>query len=294
MSFSAKVIAHSSSEDCPDLITMEVSYPRFIHSEVMTHREFSRNASSSRAIPVARMLKNILSDPAGPVHWGTNMPGMQALYELSGVRLLIAKGLWQLGCYTSVGIAWAMMKAGAHKQIANRITEPYAHIKVLITSSNWSNFFHLRAHQDAQPEIHELAILIREAIKDSTPTPMEEGEWHLPYVSRDEQKACAYQLIEQGYAQEEIDQYLLKMSTARCARVSYDDFDGKPSNMTNDVKLFDKLVGSEPLHASPTEHQATPDPHTDNREAWGNFKGWRQYRKSFLNEAIKDPEAWKQ
>jgi hypothetical protein len=70
VSITAKVIADSIADGCPRLITLQLRYPRFIHSEFMTHRAFSRNASSSRAIPVERLIQDVIDDPAMPVYWG--------------------------------------------------------------------------------------------------------------------------------------------------------------------------------------------------------------------------------
>jgi hypothetical protein len=179
----ANIIRHSSSPGCPDIITMELTYNRFIHSEFMTHREFSRNASSSRAIPVAKQLQMIIDDPAAPEVWGSNKPGMQAGDELSGFKLWAAKSLWSLACHTNVFFARRMNALGVHKQIVNRICEPYAHIKVLVTSTNWSNFLALRDHPDAQPEIRILAKAVRKALEGSLPEMLTRTEWHLPYVT---------------------------------------------------------------------------------------------------------------
>jgi len=258
---------------------MELTYNRFIHAEFMTHREFSRNASSSRAIPVAKQLQMIIDDPAAPEVWGSNKPGMQAGDELTGFKLWAAKRLWGLACRTNVLFARAMNALGVHKQIVNRLCEPYAHIKVLVTSTNWSNFLALRDHPDAQPEIRILAKAVRKALLLSTPNRLKVGEWHLPYVALDEQ--LNYEL-----------DACLQMSVARCARVSYVGFDGK-SDPAKDFKLFTQLVGGDPKHASPTEHQAQAIDHRASVDITGNFRGWAQYRKTIENEAYLNPNHWK-
>jgi thymidylate synthase ThyX len=83
---SAKIIADSISEsEYGDRITtFELEYPRFIHGELMTHRLFSRNAASSRAIPINKMMDQVLTAPAMPVEWGLNKSGMQAEEMLKG------------------------------------------------------------------------------------------------------------------------------------------------------------------------------------------------------------------
>jgi hypothetical protein len=273
---SANMIEYSASQEDIRLPTILTRYPRFIHAEVMTHRVFSRNASSSRAIPVLRLLRDILRDPAMPIHWGKNQAGMQAREELSPFKKFIARNLWVTGMYLMVTIAWLAHMLGAHKQIVNRLVEPWSHINVLITATEWENFFELRDHPDAQPEIMILAQAIKFAMESSTPRLLQPGEWHLPFVTALER------------SQYEIET-LVKLSIARCARTSYMTYEGTVPQVDQDIKLYDRLVGARPLHASPAEHQATPDVNLgvdESGQQWlapflsGNFrKGWRQGRK---------------
>ena len=167
MTITATVIADSIADGCPRLTTMQLRYPRFIHSEMMTHRAFSRNASSSRAIPVGRLIQDVIDDPAMPIYWGCNKPGMQAggEIELKGM----ADWEWRSALRMSVDSARYMSKLGLHKQIVNRILEPFAHINVLVTATDWDNFFALRDHPDAQPEIAALAQEMKIAMVESTP-----------------------------------------------------------------------------------------------------------------------------
>lgn len=279
--FQAKVVEHShSSTSVPDLLTMQVSYPRMIHSEVMTHRVFSRNASSSRAIPVAKVIKQVWNDPAMPVHWGQNQPSMQAKQELSGFKLVAAKFLWRTAAKVAASIAWGMNKVGLHKQVANRILEPFQIIHVIITSSEWSNFDELRDHSDADPNIQTLARVMKEARKKSIPTIRSKRDaenssgWHLPYITEYEREMHFKSPL-----------YLAKLSAARCARVSYLNHDGSAPDPAKDLKLYERLVGSRPIHASPVEHQAYPDVRLAGSLEWlqgdmhGNFTGWVQHRK---------------
>ena len=297
---SAQVIElslHPSGEG-KHLITMQLRYPRFIHSEFMTHRVFSRNASSSRAIPVNKMLEQVRNEPAMPIHWGKNQPGMQAFEEWSECveleemvefdcpgdsPLFVSQQVpvtiqlaWKRAANEAANIAEAMNKAGYHKQVVNRILEPFQFISVIVTATEWDNFFELRDHPDAQPEIRELARVMKQAIDQSRPTLLDYGQWHLPYVSQAER--AIYNVDS-----------CLKLSTARCARVSYLNHDGTTPDPEKDFELFDRLVGSTPIHASPIEHQATPDrfdcPDAPadwaNKKAWGNFTTWVQHRKLF-------------
>lgn len=243
------------------LRTLQLRYWRAIHAELMTHRVFSRNAGSSRAIPVRKVLAQVWSDPAGPIHWGANQAGMQARAELVGWRRALAGGLWRLAGKVACGFAWSMMKIGLHKQVANRLLEPWQYINVLVTSTEWDNFFNLRCHPDAQPEIQELAEAMRQVVMTMDVQYLMPGEWHLPYVMPAESRDFKLETV-------------LKLSTARCARISYEPFDGN-SSVDKECQRHDDLVGAEPIHASPTEHQAVAM-HGTGFSA--NFDGWRQYR----------------
>ena len=312
MTITAKIIADSVSQMGVRLTTMQLRYPRIVHSEFMTHRMFSRNASSSRAIPVERLIQDVMDDPAMPVFWGKNQPGMQAAEELEGRVLHSVKSHWLMARDTAVYHARMMVADGAHKQIVNRIIEPWCHINVVVTATEWSNFFALRQHADAQPEIHALADAMWEARESSAPTELKIGEWHLPYV--DVESRCEirgfidrtdYFTIRDlhGFSVSDntIQSFAIMCSVARCARVSYLTHDGKPPNVEEDLKLYDRLVGSTPLHASPAEHQATPDTCAttladskygiiawQNLHQHGNLHGWRQYRKMLPNECVRD------
>lgn len=276
----AKVIAHSKhpADEGRDLITLQLRFMRFILPEFNTHRVFSRNASSSRAIPVAKMIEQVRNNPAMPIHFGKNQPGMQANEELTGAELASVKGAWLMAAENAAKVAEDMMLLGAHKQVANRILEPFQFISVIVTATEWDNFFELRDHPDAQPEIQELARIMREAIKQSTPQQLGYGDWHLPYVSKRE-------LVEYGH------EVCRKLSTARCARVSYLTHDGQTPDVVKDIELFEKLVGGVPLHASPIEHQATPEnfdvmknwPYEAASDLCGNFQHWVQFRKLHEN-----------
>jgi thymidylate synthase ThyX len=306
MTISASVIADSSSAAGRRLTTVQCRYPKFIHGELMTHRVFSRNASSSRAIPVERLIKDVLDDPVRPSFWGKNQKGMQAAEECDSALEIFVQNQdewendhtikcsreqgWDQARNYAVKMARAFAAAGYHKQIVNRLLEPFCHINVLITATEWDNFFALRCHPDAQPEMRLLAEAIRNAMAMSTPTLLERGDWHLPYVGKDEWRNWPQDLIEggDGYSSEQCRDNLIKLSVARCARVSYLTQEGHPPRVDDDLKLYERLVGAVPLHASPAEHQATPDTHLNEIDwpgLWrqprlhGNLVGWVQYRK---------------
>lgn len=292
MTITATIVADSISPVDTRLTTFQLRYPRFIHAELMTHRVFSRNASSSRAIPVKKMIEDLRRDPAMPVYWGTNKPGMQAGEELSSLQLSSTKNQWLLAMEKSINHAETMVKLGLHKQIANRILEPWAHINVVVTATDYANFFELRCHADAQPEIKALADVMYDAQQESQPNKLEPGQWHLPYITEnDRDVACFDHGCGPNGTPEHI-ALLQKVSVARCARVSYLTHDGRQTTVEEDVALYERLVVSQPLHASPAEHQATPDvlldvmgrPQWQNRYEWGNFRHWRQLRKQLPGE----------
>jgi hypothetical protein len=312
---------------------MQLRYPRWIHAEGRTHRiismgeedtifeiktpslmedpNLSRNASSSRAIPTERFIQDVLEDTAYPVWWGKNQPGMQAREENNEFVEMVAQydmndqldyqllkltredGFEAARDY-AIMVARAYAKAGYHKQIVNRFLEPYSHINVLVSATTWDNFFELRDHPDAQPEIQELARAMKAALEGSTPVYLMNGSWHLPYVDLGSEEGGRIEWWARNIKDDRHSGYspqlppekwmhrtvLLgqQISVARCARVSYLTHDGKEPDIQSDLALYDRLVGSKPLHASPAEHVATPMP-----GRWGNFTGWKQHRQ-FLEE----------
>ncbi len=271
----AKIIEDSISEQGKRITTMQVKFHRFILPEFNTHRVFSRNFSSSRAIPTKKLLEQVANDPAMPVFWGKNQPGMQAVEEMENKYQ--AEVMWRESAQKASNIASRLAEAGCHKQIVNRIIEPYLWANGIVTSTEWDNWFELRAHGDAQPEIHELAIKMREAMNNSTPKLLKPGEWHLPYISQDERNDSFFKIPANKWM-------LQKISAARCCRVSYLKHDGNMPDVNDDLALFQRLAGAVPLHASPLEHQASPDDTDEfneysNPNFHGNFKGWVQYRK---------------
>jgi len=261
--YSAKILADSIGPTGHRLTTMEITYPRFVHSEFMTHRMFSRNSASSRAIPIAKMIERVQYDPVMPVWWGKNQSGMQAAEELEGEALSRATMEWIRARESAVGHVKTLMEHGLHKQIANRLLEPWMWITVIVSATEWSNFFHLRCDPQAQPEIQKIAYMMQDLYYNNTPTFCDSGDWHTPLWFD----------TDSGTTQERC-----KVSVGRCARVSYLTHDGK-RDLQADVDLCDRLVASG--HWSPFEHVAQA---TDTDDWYGNFHGWRQYRKTFEGE----------
>jgi len=286
MQITAKVVQDSyCTKSNKRLTTLELEYPRFIHGELMTHRDFSRNASSSRAIPIEKMIEQVTINPAIPVFWGANKAGMQAdeevTYMVNGVNEGIdrAKFEWEVATRSAVRSANNLSKLGLHKQIVNRVLEPFQMMKTIISATEFDNYFSLRCHRDAQPEIRELANLMKSVMRTSVDEgnviPLKQNDWHVPYVRR------VFNNNEHGsfmaYFLEGTDMQLtlleaLKVSASCCAQVSYRLLD---DSLAKAIIIYDKLVNSKPVHASPFEHQATPD--WDSKYL-SNFKGWAQHR----------------
>lgn len=317
----AKVIQDSVNPDGVRITTFELEYHRYIHAEFMTHRLFSRNAASSRAIPVQKALERMEEYFAMPTHWGKNQPGMKAreehtdsvffaLSEDQGLPEeykieLTREQAWCAQKHQASHAAKSFSDAGYHKQIVNRLTEPFSTIKVICTATEYDNFFWLRDHEDAQPEIRILAKRMKEAYNESTPFFLKENEWHLPYIDRvrDQNGSLIYYSELDGVALSLED--AKKVSASCCAQVSYRKND---TSIEKATMIYDALVAQEPPHFSPFEHQAmVPEwdtfdigfdgkpllfdmpagiTHMDRAgNMWsGNFRGWVQNRQLIMEE----------
>lgn len=311
----AKVITDSISKHTSQRITtFELEYPRFIHSELMTHRLFSRNSASSRAIPINTMIQLIEKNPAMPIHWGQNQSGMQAKQEVSQDLKEDAVFFWDAAKNDAIASAKCLSGVGIHKQIVNRLLEPFQYIKVLVTATDFNNWFNLRLHPDAQPEIQELAKVMYEALSLSEPMELSYGEWHLPYIERerDEEGLLNYFVYKEDNILREQVKYYLKLTEAQkiscscAAQVSYRKQD---MSIEKAINIYDKLVNSEPVHASAFEHCATPihkvyyeygmvdfgtlvegitHINTSMQACSGNFTNWIQYRQLIPNHDCKE------
>lgn len=313
--FYSKVIADSINDYSQRLTTIECCYPRFIHSEIMTHRDRARNSASSRAIPWPKMMERINSDPVVPIKWGMEKKGMQAGEELPPHLQKLAKALWEKHRQMSVELADALhnigdtynMMAGGnadefypdlhdgliwdaknegvkvHKSLPNRLTEPHMWITVVMTATNWENLIRLRQHGDAEVHFQELMKHITESMAASEPTQRKFGEWHLPYFQWKEDGDLLAQHLANvdTHHNMSIPKLAAMVSTARCARVSYLTQDGK-REIAKDLELFDTLCkGSGFGHWSPHEHVAMS---STKDERSGPYRGWKQFRKLFANE----------
>ena len=262
---SARVVKDSVSEDGARITTVACVYQRFIHAEVMTHRMFSRNAASSRAIPVRKMIERVRENPAVPLFWAKNTKGMVAVEEVDEQTKAECLDRWLEDAERACESAEFYASKGLHKQIANRPLEPYQYITTLITATQWGNHKQLRAHTAAQQEYQHLAKLIEEARAASVPAVIPAKFWHLPYSTGDD-------FTQFGLPD------ILKMCIARCARVSLWNSEGQ-YDPQGDLKLFERLSHDRPPHSSPFEHVAAP--HRIHNEFVDNFKGWISYRRIF-------------
>lgn len=260
---SANLITYSQNEETGQRIaTYILTYPRFIHSEFMTHRVFSRNAASSRAIPIQKMINDVLDNTAFPVKWGKNQKGMQSYEDLPEYSQKLARAEWIRACIDAVKHAERLAEIGVHKQIANRVLEPFVMMRTLCTATDWDNFFALRYHHAADPNIKVLADVMLHEFVTKKPKILKLGKWHVPFGDRMPESV--------------LDHNKLKVATARAARLSYLTFDGV-IDPQKDIQLHDDLLKDG--HFSPFEHCAIA---TQGR--FGNFNDWRPYRKTFSSE----------
>jgi thymidylate synthase ThyX len=242
--YNAKILADSISPEGYRLTSYEVTFPRFILAEFNTHRVFSRNSASSRAIPVRKSIQAVKSDPFVPSAFGKNQPGMSADETLDELAALDSLSIWNAAIDDAIWAAEYLEQLDVHKSLANRILEPYKWHTVIVTSTDWDNFFALRTAKDAQPEFQHVAKLMEQKMQASEPRELYYDEWHLPLINDDEYKEAQGDFVPWK-----------KVSIGRCARVSYLTHDGK-RDPEADIDLYERL--KEKNHLSPFEHVARP------------------------------------
>lgn len=250
---------------------MEVVFPRIVLAEFNTHRVFSRNSASSRAIPIEKMIRAVDENPYVPSTWGMNQAGMQAYCQLDQDAAIQCEKEWLYARDRAVNSVLKLKELGLHKQTANRLLEPFMWHTVIVTATEWSNFFNLRTHSAAHPDINRVAVLMEKALHESVPSSLEYEQFHTPYIYE-----------EDGIPINE-ERVRIQVSVGRCARVSYLTHDGK-RDLSKDIELHDSLLSSG--HMSPFEHVARPA-YSDERfpRLTGNFVGWVQYRKMIRGES---------
>lgn len=321
MRIAETVLSSQHAETGHRLTTMILYYPRWIHAEQRTHRalrlgevfdfptpsimedpNLSRNAGSSRALPVMKMIQDVIDNPAIPIFWGKNKSGMQSTEEFTGDQReeLIANWLKdrdhaieRAKFYASFG------DEGCHKQIVNRILEPYSHIRVLVSGTEWSNFIGLRDHEDAEPHIRRVAQAVRVELAKPPMQVLEPQQWHIPFVSCTPREAELRAMFSQ---EKNILAASQRISAACNASVSYKTVDDFDMDLPRANKVYEKLVSKPPLHASPFEHIAQADawvhhteaerPHRNSGSCWlnysdhRNFVGFRQMRAMLPNDTL--------
>lgn len=309
---SAKMIKDSITEDGRRLTTILTESPLSYHPQNLTHRMFSRNASSSRAQPSTVIIQNVIDDPVYPVRWSKNQRGMQGFEDLDPDKIIQAIEVWDAHRASTLDATRKLNELGLHKQYANRLLTPHQHIKVLWTTVSWDNFMHLRNHPDAQPEEQLFAQAVQEVLDNSTPEVLLHGQWHLPWIREEDWNlgrdfiACEKGLSFKEVRDIEVLELMKNISASRCATLSYGNANGSPSTFDKDLARIGKLM-TDPLHASPFEHQATPDKlisvqksilindewveqdvssEWEHPELHGNLTGFIQYRKTMPNEAV--------
>lgn len=300
----ARIVLSSVNPAGDRLVTVLFRFPRWLHSELMTHRAFSRNAASSRAIPVHKILEMVTETPAMPEYWGGEKPGMQSGAHLDEGATGMCKHIWKHAASLTVECARDLLDRGLHKSLVNRLLEPWMPYTVLVSATSWDNFFALRAHKDAMPEFQILAYRMLDQYLKCETQQLDWGQWHIPFGDQ---------------MPEGLDELTrLKVATARCARLSYLTYDGE-MNVAKDLELYHRLMEAAPLHASPAEHPARAMPsmylHSEHAHpsefhcevnttkkigaanTWrlpydpdmvhqGNFQGWTQLRKLQANECV--------
>ena len=301
----AEVVKKSTCENGKTITTFRLKYPRYIHSEVLTHSLFVRNSASSRAIPVSGLIRQVCDNPVIPLEFGKNKPGMWADELLDEKVEDEALQTWINASCDAVIHARQFEMLGVHKQVANRVLEPFMWMNTIVTATEWENFYFLRRktedYKEAQPEIAQLAEKMWEADQKVTATFLQPYQWHVPFVDLDSERNI-YSIDDQVISEEDA----LKVSASVCAQVSYRKED---KSVEKAHKIWEKLVGVSRVHASPFAHQAKPistkyytsvnmdynlwknEPgitHRDKKDQlWSaQFNGWIMHRKLIPNEAI--------
>ena len=255
--------------------------------ELATHRQFSKNTASSRAIPITKTIQMVMDNPFVPFHWGKNQSGMQAHEVLGDWQERACRKKWVEASQNAALVANSLDVSGLHKQIANRVLEPYMFTTLILSCTSFKHFELLRTNEMAEPHFQHLAKLMVSARSESLPEALKPGEWHLPLIYDEDRSKLNLSDLK-------------KVSTARCAAVSYVRHN-EVKDYEKDFALYERLTTGG--HWSPTEHVATPyakravlpkvnwetvsQVHHISLQC-GNFKGWKQHRKEFETEFVPD------
>lgn len=269
-----KILADSISPADNRLTTMELCYPKRIHEELLTHRVFARNARSTRAVPTIKYIEEINNGKTYIPAFTKNKKGMQGeIIEKESEEWVDALVTWNHARRLAIKATEKLAQLNIHKQDANDLLAPFIYVHTVYTASEyykmpmgknytfdcpWDSLFNLRVREDAHPAFQDLSRKMRAAYKESEPIPRRQ---HFPYISSDREK---------NFTSPEI---CMKVSAARCARVSYAPFGESETNIEKDLELGNRLLESK--HMSPFEHPAVVS-----EGQWGCFYGWKSYRMS--------------
>lgn len=275
MAYECKILLDSAYLSTPDwsapvtirLTTFQITFPRIVLAEFNTHSAVVRNSASTRAQPTAKMIQQVMDDPFIPFFWGKNQPGMSASEELPAEQHEALTSQWLEGRDAAVKQAKTLLDMGLHKQLAGRGLETYMYHTVICSATEWDNFFKLRCHPDAQPEIKRIADMMKEQREASVPRKIRQGDWHIPMVTDEERQSLPIDT-------------LLKIATGRIARVSYMTHDGV-RDIAKDIELHDRLIASG--HWSPFAHCAKVTTLRDYRRSQFDYP-FVQYRKFWHGE----------
>lgn len=304
---SAEILKDSINIFNNRVTTFRLKYHRYILAELNTFRMASKNTASSRAIPIKDNIDRVLNNPVMPIEWGKNQPGMVADELIENVEE--AKNIWKKAAELNSAVAEKLSELKVHKQIVNRILEPYSTVETVLTATDFDNFFKLRIDENAQPEIYNLALLMYNEYEKSTPTLLKTNQWHLPYIEcyEDSSKSNGQSYYINNH---EINlDTAIKVSISCLAQVSYRKLD---TSVAKALNIFKKLFDNPKTpHSSPAEHVCTPFSEKEYEirnnmykylydELFNelsnidmesvfykrNFKGWTQYRTLIPNDTF--------
>lgn len=267
---SAEIIADSINQQGDRVTTMLLTFPRFILAELNTHRLFSKNSASSRAIPFKTMVKSVEEDPFVPIAWMKDHKGMQGIeyFTIEDDKQLLTSGKyysaidkleerWLTARDKAVQFATDLNTIGLTKQLCNRLLEPFMWHTVLLTSTEFDNFYDLRLSENVEIHMRKLAQEMKFAMNYSLPKELKSEEWHIPFgdkidlqdwYNNNKKHTSAFWNELEEYEQ---DCWNIKIATARAARLSYMTFDGN-IDYKKDLQLYNQLLESK--HLSPFEH----------------------------------------
>lgn len=255
------VLKYSINEYGQRIISIHGHVPRIILAEINTHRVFSRNSASSRAVPISKIIDVLKNIPFIPFHWGKKQSGMQAYDILEDYKARACERIWKLYLTWGIRCAEVLDKIGLHKQIVNRLLEAFQYTNIIITTTEMENFLNLRTHTSTEPHFQEFANCIKRAWNECSPTLLKYGEWHLPFIdTKRENGKLIYVILEETedgwsfWREFDVDM-AKKISASCCAQISYRKSD---ISMEKANRLWNDMVMAEPIHGSPFEHQATP------------------------------------